>query len=398
VTRVLFIDPFGGASGDLLFGALLDLGADPDQVRDTLAGLRLDGWRLEVRRDRQQGFAGTRVNVVVDTSAKPARRLADVEELLSGASLPDPVRAHSLAAFRRLFEVEAAAHGVSVERAHLHELAAVDAVIDIVGVCAAVWALGVDRVECGPVPVGSGTVQTEHGLLPVPPPAVALLLQGVPMASHAAEAEMTTPTGAVLLTTLADRFGRLPGGVLRGVGVGLGRRQHVGMPNLLRAMMIETDPPDLAPRSWTVVETTVDDVTGEAVASLITRLMVAGAVDAWCLQGVGKKGRPVIEVRALCDVAHCPAVTAVFFTDGATLGVRVLACERPELERRVVTVTTAFGPIPVKLGLYAGRIVSAKPEHDACEAAADHHATSLQCVVDAARRAAPAPGTAVGND
>jgi len=393
MAKILYIDPFGGAAGDMLLGALVDLGVARERLQEVLAGLRLEGWRLETTRDRQQGFAGTRAAVRVEEGGHPARHLLDVERLLQDASLPERVRERSLAAFRRLFEAEAEVHGVPLERAHLHELSALDAVVDIVGVCAAVDLLGVDRVACAPVPVGSGTVQTAHGLLPVPPPAVARLLRGVPLAAHAAEGEMTTPTGATLLVTLAERFGPLPAGKLLGVGVGLGEREFAGLPNVLRAFLVEEEGRP-AGRPMVVLETTVDDITGEALGALLERVREAGALDAWCLPGTGRKGRPVVELRAVLEPSQVAAVTAAVFEEGATLGVRLLECTRPELERHTLEVLTPFGTIPVKVGVFAGRVVSAKPEHDAVLTAARQTGASAAAVADAARAAAPRLGTA----
>jgi hypothetical protein len=394
MTRILHIDPFGGAAGDMLLGGLLDLGADPAAVSDALRALSLPGWRLEAAPDRHQGFAGTRVRVIVDRETHPARRLADVESLLTAESLPGRARQRALAAFRRLFEAEAEVHGLPVAETHLHELAAIDAVIDIVGVCVAVELLGIQRIVCGPVPVGSGTVTTAHGILPVPGPAVARLLRGVPVAGHAADGEMTTPTGATLLVTLADAFGPLPGGTITAVGVGLGTRKFAGLPNMLRLFLLERDDRErLTGRPMVLVETTVDDVPGEALGFLQERMRAAGARDAWCLAGTGRKGRPVAELRALCEPERVEAVVAALFTEGATLGVRLVECARPELERATAVVETPFGSIPVKLGGYSGRVVSAKPEHDACVAAAARSGAAVAVVVDAARRAAPAVGS-----
>jgi uncharacterized protein (TIGR00299 family) protein len=393
VSRVLYLDPFGGAAGDMLLGALLDLGAERRLVDEALAGLPLSGWSLTAERTRHQGFAGTRVTVGVTEAGQPARRLADVETLLAAAALPEAVRERSLVAFRRLFEAEAAAHGVAPAETHLHELAAVDAVVDIVGVCAAVAALAVDRVLCGPVPVGSGSVETAHGLLPVPAPAVAELLRGVPLAAHAAAGEMTTPTGAVLLTTLADGFSAMPEGTLRGVGIGLGIRRHAGLPNLLRAFLVEADRPTaVAGRPVTLVETTLDDVTGEALGHTLELLRERGALDAWCLPGTGRKGRPVVELRAVCEPAAVAAVCDTLLGAGVTLGVRVVPCTRPEVDRRMVDVSTRFGTIPVKVATRLGRVVSVKPEHDACRAVAERAGVSLAAVIQAALAAAPPIG------
>lgn len=392
MSKVLYIDPFGGAAGDMLLGALIDLGVAQERLQEVLAGLHLAGWRLDAARGRHQSFAGTRVAVRVEEVGHPARHLLDVERLLQDAALPERVRDRSLAAFRRLFEAEAEVHGVPLEKAHLHELSAVDAVVDIVGVCAAVELLGVDRVACAAVPVGSGTVETAHGLLPVPPPAVARLLRGVPLAGHAAEGEMTTPTGATLLVTLAERFGPLPAGKLLGVGVGLGVREFAGLPNVLRAFLIEEEQ-GVGGRPMVVLETTVDDMTGEALGALLERLREAGALDAWCLPGTGRKGRPVVELRAVLEPAHVAAVTAAVFEEGATLGVRLVECTRPELARHTVEVATLYGTVPVKVGVFGGRVVSAKPEHDAVLSAARQAGVSAAAVADAVRAAGPRLGT-----
>ncbi len=393
MSKVLWIDPFGGAAGDMLLGALIDLGVEAGRIEGALAGLRLEGWRLEAVRDRHKGLAGTRVTVHVSSAAQPARRLRDVEDLLTRAELPERVRANALAAFRRLFGAEAEVHGVPLEHAHLHELAAVDAVVDIVGTCAAVDMLGAERVACGPVPVGSGTVATAHGLLPVPPPAVARLLRGVPLAAHAAAGEMTTPTGATLLTTLASSFGACPAGTLTGVGTGIGARSHEGLPNVLRAFLLEEAAGRPAGRPMVVVEATVDDATGETLGTLIEQLRGAGALDAWCLPATGRKGRPVCEVRALAEPAAAGALAAELFRAGVTLGVRMVECARPELARRTVAAATPYGTIPVKLAGFEGRVVSAKPEHDQCVAAANRAGVSVAAVTDAARAAAPRVGS-----
>lgn len=390
--RVLYLDPFGGAAGDMLLAALLDAGAAEGDVRRALAGLGLAGWRLELRRDRHQGFSGLRAVVEVDENSHPARHFRDVQALLASAELPKRVRERALAVFQALFRAEAAVHGRELDKVHLHEAGAVDAVVDIVGCCAALDSLRVERVLCGPVAVGRGSVQTAHGLLPVPPPAVAELLGGVPLAGHGADGEMTTPTGAALLVTLVDSWGPLPPGVLRSVGVGLGTRVFPGVPNLLRALVLEQADEQLGERTVTVVAATMDDITGEKIAWLLERLREVGALDAWCVPGTGRKGRPVVELNALCEQHGEAALLDLLFAEGATLGARVMSCRRPEVERTIVEVATEFGSVAVKLAVRGGRIVSAKPEHDACRAAARRAGVALARVEDAARRAAPAIG------
>lgn len=376
----------------MLLAALLDAGAAEVDVRQALGGLNLAGWRLAVRRDRQQGFVGARAVVEVDLASHPARHFRDVQTLLATAALPERVRKLALAVFEALFRAEAIVHGQEMDRVHLHEAGAVDAVIDIVGTCAALESLQVERVVCGPVPVGRGAVATAHGLLPVPPPAVAELLRGVPLAGHAADGEMTTPTGAALLVTLVNAWGSPPPGVLRRVGVGLGARTLAGVPNMMRALVLEQQAGAGTERIVEMVEATLDDITGERVAWLLERLRELGALDAWCLPGTGRKGRPIYEIRALCEAEREAELVSLLFSEGATLGARVVAYRRPEVFRELMEVATEFGAIPVKIAVHNGVIVSAKPEHDSCRLAAREAGVPLARVEEAARRLAPRVG------
>ena len=391
--RVLFLDPFGGAAGNMVLAALIDAGADEVYVRGQLEGLSLPGWQLLLSHDRHQGLAGLRAVVEVSSSTAPARRLENVRTLLTAAPLDPRVRERSLAVFERLFEAEASVHGVPVEQAHLHEISAVDAVVDVVGSCAALVSLEVGEVLCGPVPVGRGTVETEHGLLPIPPPAVASLLQGVPLASHAAEGEMTTPTGAALLVSWSSRFGSLPAGRLVRVGVGLGTRRFDGMANVFRAFVLEVDAGGfLSEGVFELVEATVDDRTGEELGFILDRLRAAGARDAWLLSGVGRKGRPLVEIRALVFPDLRAEVLECLFSEGFTLGARVLTCLRPELVRHVVEVVTPFGTVPVKVAGWRGRVVSVKPEADVVQELARLSGRTLGEIEGAARSTAPQLG------
>jgi uncharacterized protein (DUF111 family) len=223
----------------MLLGALLDAGAGLAAVRASLAALHLPGWELETATVRLPGVAGTSARVRASAEHDPARRLADVEALLAAAALPARVRAAALATYRRVFAVEAEVHGVPAERVHLHELGRAAAVLAVVGACAAVADLAPARVTCGPVAVGRGTVRTAHGVLPVPAPAVARLLAGVPVAESAGEGEMATPTGVALLLTLADGFGDPPAGRAVRTGIGVGTRLFAGIPGSLRVTLVE---------------------------------------------------------------------------------------------------------------------------------------------------------------
>ncbi|MBI4581799.1 MAG: LarC family nickel insertion protein, partial [Planctomycetes bacterium] len=223
--RIGYFDCFSGASGDMILAACLDAGLDVEVLRSDLAGLNVPGWSLEARSVRKQGFAATQIEVCVDAGVdKPHRHLKHVREIIEGSGLAAPVRERAVAIFTRLAEAEAAVHGMTIEKVHFHEVGAIDAIVDVVGACVALGRLGVDQVHCSAIPAGSGTAVCDHGVMPVPAPATAMLLKGVPLADCDEVGELITPTGAAILTTLASEYGPLPAMRIERVGVGAGRR------------------------------------------------------------------------------------------------------------------------------------------------------------------------------
>jgi uncharacterized protein (TIGR00299 family) protein len=352
---ILWLNPFSGISGDMLLGALLDLGAPLDGVREAVARTGLDGWDLRAERVTRGGIGAIRAVVeVTDTvterhAAELLARVADV-----------PVAARAV---REIAEVEAGIHGIDPARVHLHEIGGLDTVVDTVGVAAALDLLGVDEVHCGPLTLGSGTVATRHGMLPVPAPATAALLAraGAPVVG-AGEGETVTPTGAALLAATGARFGPLPAMTLQGVGYGAGGRDPAGRANVLQALL-----GGAAGQSerMLLLETNVDDVTGEVLGHLVARLLDAGAADAWLSPIVMKKGRPAHTVHVLVAPERAAGCERIVLAETGSLGLRRTSVDRAALPRHTTTVDVAGHPIRLKHGPWG-----VKPEHDDVVAAA----------------------------
>ncbi|HYO29639.1 MAG TPA: nickel pincer cofactor biosynthesis protein LarC [Thermomicrobiales bacterium] len=366
--RVILFDPFSGASGDMILGALLDLGLDANRLRAELARLPLDPFDLEIEPANRHGLTGTRCRVVVHEERHP-RNWAAIRDLLSAASLPPAARSQALAVFGRLAEAEAAVHGTTVEEVHFHEVGGTDAVVDIVGACLGLSLLGVERVFSAPPSLGSGWIQAAHGPLPVPAPAVAELLAraAAPVAALAPlqagiSGELLTPTGAAILTVLAEF--RRPGFSPSAVGYGFGEKEFP-WPNALRAWLGEMAADDVVADEL-LLETNIDDMNPQFTELLVERLFAAGALDAWLTPVVMKKGRVGVTVSVLSPAERRRDLEDVLIEQTTTLGVRSRPVDRVKAARRFETVTTRWGDVRVKLRGWRGRVIDAAPEYDDC--------------------------------
>jgi uncharacterized protein (TIGR00299 family) protein len=344
-----------GIAGDMALGSLIDAGADPSEIRRELTGLELDGWSLEAVPVTRAGLAATQAVVTVADDATP-RRYRDVVRLLTGAHLAERPRQRALAVFARLAEVEGRLHRTAPDEVHFHEVGALDAIVDVVGTCVALELLGVDLIQAGPVAQGVGSVQTAHGTLPVPAPAVVELLRGAPVVGTSSPLELTTPTGAALLAALSSGWGPVPAMTVSASGYGAGRRDTPGRPNALQVIVgVATEPLD---ERWSpgtdggqpvmVVETNVDDVTGELLAHTVAAALQAGAHDAWITPVTGKKGRPAHVVSVLVEPALLRVVAELLVNETGTLGVRAYPLRRWPAPREVIEVDVDGQPVRVK--------------------------------------------------
>jgi hypothetical protein len=382
VSRIVYFDCASGASGDMLLGAVVDLGLPIEHLRDWLAKLPLGGYRLESSRVTRSGLAATKVDVVPEGPSAAHRHLRHVVDILDRSSLDPAVKERASSLFRRLAEAEAEVHGTSIERVHFHEVGAVDSVVDIVGGVLALRFLGADRFVASPLNVGTGTVTMSHGTFPVPPPATAKLVAGVPVYGEG-EGELLTPTGALLVTAHATGYGPLPAMRIEKTGHGAGSRDTKGRPNVLRLIVgEEADSP--AGDRVLVLETEVDDAPPQLLGPLLERLLAAGALDAYFTPVQMKKGRPGVLVTVVAEPSRREAIEELLFRETTTLGVRRQTWDRTVLERETATVPTAYGPIRVKIGRRAGVVYNAWPEFDDCQRAAGETGVAVKEVLAAA--------------
>ena len=384
---VAYFDCFAGAAGDMIVGALLDAGADFEALKGELAKLGLAGCSLSAERAHRAGLAGTKFTVEpAHPDHGPHRRLNDIQELIARADLAPRVADRAGRIFTRLAEAEAAAHGIELQKVHFHEVGAVDSIMDVVGSCVCLELLGVDKVLCSPIPVGSGTIEAAHGVLPVPAPATAKLLAGAKTSSADIAGEATTPTAAAVLTTLAAGYGPMPAMHLSAVGYGAGTRETDPVANLLRVFIGQLDQ---AGQTDTVVEVSanIDDCTGEVLGATIDKLLAAGCVDAWATPIFTKKSRPAWTLSALCGPADVERCEEIIFRETTTFGLRRRTASRTKLARSYEAVETGYGPIRVKQGRRGETVITASPEFADCRAAAQAHDVSVREVMAAAMSA-----------
>jgi uncharacterized protein (TIGR00299 family) protein len=390
--RLAYLDCSSGISGDMFLAACLDAGLDSQALKTELVRLPLGPYDFKVERVRRGSLAGTHVEITAP-EAQPYRHLAPIEQMIASSTLAARVKERSRAIFRRLSEAEALLHDEPIERVHFHEVGAVDAILDIVGACVALELLNIEVLTASPLNLGSGRVDAAHGSLPVPAPATAELLRGIPVYSSGVEAELVTPTGAAIVSTLATGFGPLPPMKIEQIGYGAGSRELQGHPNLLRLMIGErtanaehrTPSPDA--ESVAVIETTVDDMSPELYGYLVERALAAGALDISCTAVGMKKNRPGLEIRLLARPEHAEALADLVFAETTTLGLRISTAERRVLEREFVNVDTPYGPIRIKIGRRNGQVVNAAPEFEDCRRAALERGVPLKQVMQAAQAA-----------
>lgn len=404
-----YVDCINGAAGDMLVGAMLDAGADEAALRSGIASMGLTGYELTVGRVKKQGLAAIKFDVRVDCEQQqPHRHLKDVVKIIRGGQLSTEVADAAIGVFELLADAEAAVHGTTRDKVHFHEVGAVDAIVDIVGAAICLDSLKVAHVVCSPIPVGSGVIQAAHGILPVPAPATARLLLGIPLAETEETGELTTPTGAAILRRYAGTFGPMPPMTPLAIGYGAGRRDGKYRPNVVRVVLgtrataggespvsgsssaagrfqpSAAYPPQL--EQIVQLETNLDHVSGELIGHCLERLMEAGALDAFATPIQMKKSRPGIVLTVLAKPQDADALAGLLFAETGTLGIRRRLVTRTTLARSVETVSTPYGPIRVKAALAEGR-ARMHPEYEDCRSAALRHGVPLREVQSAAEAA-----------
>jgi uncharacterized protein (TIGR00299 family) protein len=363
--KLAYFDCFSGISGDMTLGALLDAGLDLGQLRSGLAALQVPGWDLSAEKVWKNGMAATYAKVKTEDQSKH-RSLSAILEILQESQLAAPVRDRASAVFQKLGEAEARVHDVPLEKIHFHEVGAVDAIVDIVGACIGFHALGIEKFACSPLNVGGGTAKMAHGVLPVPAPATANLLQGKPTYSNGVQKELVTPTGAAIVATLCDSFGPQPPMSITAIGYGAGTADLEGQPNVVRIMIGEAAE-KVVPgfdEEIAVIEANLDDMNPQIYGYFSEKALTAGALDVYTTPVQMKKNRPGTLLTVLCKPQDTNALTSLIFAETTTFGVRTYHAQRRILPREFVSVTTSFGDVRVKLSRVNGRILHEAPEYD----------------------------------
>jgi uncharacterized protein (TIGR00299 family) protein len=386
MSTIAHFDCFSGISGNMALGALLDCGIPPDSLRVELKKLDLGGYRLETREIQKAGLRGLWVEIPVE-GKQPPRHLKDVEAVIDSSSLSKSIRERSLLAFRELARAESKVHGEAVEKIHFHEVGAVDSIVDIVGTAICLEMLDVEKVYSSPLHVGAGTVQTAHGLLPVPAPATAELLRGVPVYGRDAEAELVTPTGAALLLAMEADFGEAPPMRIERTGYGAGTRD-LPWANLLRVTIGRAAERGEAGGRELVVEANIDDMNPQWYEHVIDKLLTAGALDVYLTPTQMKRSRPAVTLSLMVDESKLDAALGILFAETTTIGVRMHPVERRKLDREERTVETAYGPVRVKIARWEGRVMNTAPEYRDCLRLAEEKGVPLKDVHQAALAAA----------
>jgi uncharacterized protein (TIGR00299 family) protein len=388
VKKIAYFDCFAGVSGDMILGALLDAGLKLKELERALGRLPVKGYRLEKRRVTRGGLAGTRARVRLEPGAgKGVRGIDDIRAILKRSKLQPDIVATADRIFTELARAEARVHRTKLAHAHFHEVGAVDAIVDVVGSLAGLKALGVSEVYSSALPWNSGTIECAHGMLPVPAPATAELMKGMPVYRHSVRGEMVTPTGAAILKVCAKRIGRMPALKVSRIGYGAGGEQFGSFPNLLRIVIGESGGCCEA-ETVGIVETEMDDMSPAIYDYLSGRLYGAGAHDVYVTQIMMKKNRPGQLLTVLCPPEKIPLMADIIFTESTTLGVRFGESERLVLSRAMVSVRTPHGRVRVKLAKRPDGQISASPEYDDCARLAAEKGVPLRRVIAAATQAA----------
>src|SRR6266851_8011124 len=385
--KVAYFDCPSGAAGDMIMASLVDAGVPLPALRAELGKLPLEGWTISAREVRKGAFRATKVDVEIDHHAhRHHRSLGDILDILERSSLEVSVKARAARIFTRLAEAEARVHGTDRESVHFHDVGAVDAIIDVTGGIIALDLAGVEAVHISALPIGGGLVGGPHGRIPVPGPGTAELLRGFPVVDTGVRAELVTPTGAAILTTLARSAGPMPAMTVRAVGYGAGTRE-LETPNLLRCFVGDTGQAAGALETIAQVETTIDDMSPQLYEPLMARLFEAGAVDVFLTPVVMKRSRPGVVVTALCPPDRVPDVARTLFEESTTIGVRFTEVRRTILARELVTLATEYGPVPFKVSQLEGRVVTVTPEFAEVARIAREKGLPLREVLDQARAA-----------
>jgi len=389
--RLLYFDCPMGISGDMFLASLIDLGVDHKAILRELRKLPVDRIKVAVKKESRHSITGTTFRVKIH-EGHHHRTFRDIKKIISGSELKPGVKKLSTEIFRIIAEAEGKIHNVAADAVHFHEIGAMDSIIDIIGAAIAIDILKPDEVVCSPLPLGTGWADTMHGRIPIPAPATVEILKGAPVAPSSIAFELTTPTGAAIMKTIAG-FGTMPAMTIERIGYGAGKKDFKESANLVRAILGSVDSkskPAAGTEELLVLETNIDDMSPQVAGYLLEKLLAKGALDAFYTPVQMKKSRPGVLLTVLGRHSDKDALLGLIFEESTSIGVRTYPVERHCLERKMMKVKTPFGSIPVKVSFRAGKAVNVQPEYEDCRAVAEKKGVALKTVIDAARSAATA--------
>jgi len=391
--KLAYFDCFSGISGDMTLGALVDAGCPADLLRAELKSLQVPGWTLTTEKVWKNGMAATHVCVKTEDQQKH-RSLSTILEILTNSHLAPPVRERASRIFQKLGEAEAHVHDAPIDKVHFHEVGAIDAIVDIVGSCIGFHALGIERFACSPLNVGGGAAKMAHGVLPVPAPATARLLQGAPTFSNGVQRELVTPTGAAIVATVCDSFGPQPPMIVSAIGYGAGTADLEGQPNVVRIMIGDSADKEssASDEEISIIEANLDDMNPQIYGYVLEKALLAGALDVYTTALQMKKNRPGTLLTILCRPEDADVLMSLIFAETTTFGVRIHRAQRRALPREWVNVSTSYGPVRIKLSRSNGHVLHVTPEYDDCRKLAVEKQVPLQHVISEALRTYQAGG------
>ena len=387
LVKIAYFDCFAGAGGDMIVAAMLDAGLDAEFLKNQLATLGLKDIDLKITETTRAGLRAVGF-VPVLPDQQHHRNLQQITEIITKSRMSRKSRETAITIFNKIARAEAKVHNKAIQDIHFHEVGALDSIVDIVSAAIGLEALGAEQVYCSALSVGGGTVKCTHGLLPVPAPATAELLKDVPVIAGPAQVELLTPTAAAILTTIVDEFCPLPAMKIETVGYGAGTLDSVEFPNILRLILgRQTTADSENADSVCLLDTNIDDTSGELLGCVTEKLFEQGALDVFSTPIYMKHNRPGVQLSIICRIADTQRLEQVLFEQAVTFGIRKQILQRSKLAREFVAVETEFGQIRIKTGSLNGKILSFKPEFSDCVCAAQKHNSSVKAVLDAAKNA-----------
>jgi pyridinium-3,5-bisthiocarboxylic acid mononucleotide nickel chelatase len=376
--KILYYDCFSGISGDMNLGAMIDLGIESEFLKSELDKLHLEGWELIAAKDQRHGIHGTKVTVRQTRHEHSHRHLSDIRKIINNSALDPGTKELSMKIFMKIALAEASVHKLDVEEVHFHEVGAIDSIIDIVGAAICFNALNVGKVYVSPVELGSGFVDCDHGKLPVPAPATAEIIRGIPVKKGGVDFEATTPTGAAVISVLGTDFGLEPSIKIEKTGYGIGHKEHPLVPNLLRVFLGETVQTPESGHEALHLECNIDDMNPEFFDYISERLFLSGASDVFLSNIMMKKGRPGVVLNVICETGKAESLKNIIFTESTSLGIRTFPFRKDTLARKFEKIKTIYGEVTVKRSYYNGTEVSSKPEYEDCKLIASRDGIPLK--------------------